>query len=205
MTFGYPRPQMQRDPWLSLNGAWRFAFDPEQRWRTPSEVTGWPMSIEVPYPPESRASGIGDTGFHACCWYEREFEPPSQPGRLLLHFGAVDYLASVWVNGRLAAVHEGGHTPFAADITDLLLPDGPQTVTVCVRDDPLDLTQPRGKQDWQLEPHGIWYPRTTGIWQTVWLERVPANPHFAELRWTPIVDGFAIDVEAVIEGPCRSG
>lgn len=199
MTFGYPRPQMARSDWVSLNGPWRFAFDHEQRWRTPEDVTGWPMAIEVPYPPESIASGIGDTTFHASCWYERQFDAPPWAGRLVLHFGAVDYLAQVWVNGRLATVHEGGHTPFAADITDLLLPDGPQTLTVRVRDDPLDLTQPRGKQDWQLEPHGIWYPRTTGIWQTVWLERVPAT-HVAELRWTPIVDGFAIDIDAVIEG-----
>jgi len=200
MKFGYPRPQMERSDWVSLNGPWQFAFDHGQAWRTPAEVPGWPLAIEVPYPPESPASGVHDTQYHACCWYQREFEAPGGPGRLVLHFGAVDYQAQVWINGRLAVVHEGGHTPFAADITELLLDGQPQVVTVCVRDDPLDLTQPRGKQDWQLEPHGIWYPRTTGIWQTVWLERVPET-HVAELRWTPIVDGFAIDIDATIEGP----
>jgi hypothetical protein len=85
--------------------------------------------------------------------------------------GAVDYSARVWVNGKLAATHEGGHTPFFADITDMLRRR--QAGVVRAEDDPHDLTKPRGKQDWQLEPHSIWYPRTTGIWQTVWLERVP--------------------------------
>lgn len=178
---------------------WRFAFDADQRCRIPSDATDWPLQIVVPYPPESKASGVHDTGFHPSCWYQREFEPLAGAGRLVLHFGAVDYHVSVWVNGHLAAVHEGGHTPFSADITELLLVDEAQTITVRVRDDALDLTQPRGKQDWQLEPHGIWYPRTTGIWQTVWMERVP-DTHVAELRWTPVVDGFAIDIEAAIEG-----
>ncbi len=103
------------------------------------------------------------------------------------------------MNGSPAAYHEGGHTPFSADITELLLTGEPQTVTLCVRDDPLDLTQPRGKQDWQLEPHGIWYPRTSGIWQTVWIEYLPET-HIEELRWTPIVDGFAIDLDVCIRG-----
>ena len=93
--------------------------------------------------------------------------------RLLLHFGAVDWAATVWVNGSLVVRHEGGYTPFYADITDALLPSGEQTVVVRADDDPADLGKPRGKQDWQLEPHSIWYPRTTGIWQTVWMERVP--------------------------------
>jgi len=200
MTFVYPRPQLVRQQWTPLNGAWRFAFDPEQRWQTPSEVADWPLSIQVPYPPESEASGVADRGFHACCWYQREVEIAADGGRVLLHFGAVDYLAKVWVNGHLAVVHEGGHTPFSADITELLRPGAPQCVTVRVLDDPLDLTQPRGKQDWQLEPHAIWYPRTTGIWQTVWLEVVP-DTHLAELRWTPFVHAFPIDVEVTIAGP----
>ncbi|MFL6696700.1 MAG: glycoside hydrolase family 2 protein [Vitreoscilla sp.] len=199
MTFEYPRPQLVRADWTQLNGEWRFAFDQEQRWQTPADVPEWPLSIQVPFPPESEASGVGDRGFHACCWYQREFEVAADGGRVMLHFGAVDYLAKVWVNGHLAAVHEGGHTPFSADITELLRTDAPQCVTVRVIDDPLDLTQPRGKQDWQLEPHAIWYPRTTGIWQTVWLEVVPET-HLAELRWTPFVDGFAIDIELTIAG-----
>jgi beta-galactosidase/beta-glucuronidase len=195
----YPRPQLQRERWTSLDGEWRFLFDPQRRFRQPSEIQEWPSRIRVPYPPESQASGIGDRGFHPCCWYEREFQVRPEGGRILLHFGAVDYLAKVWVNGRVAATHEGGHTPFTADITSILHESGPQTVTVMVEDDPLDLTKPRGKQDWQLEPHSIWYPRTTGIWQTVWLERVPRT-YLEKLRWTPHVEGFALSFEARIAG-----
>ena len=93
-------------------------------------------------------------------------------GRVILHFGAVDYQARVWVNDFKIITHEGGHTPFSADITFALRDDGPQVVAVWAEDDPHDLEKPRGKQDWKREPHGIWYPRTTGIWQTVWLEPV---------------------------------
>jgi len=198
-VFGYPRPQLQRAAWTSLNGPWRFAFDPRRQWRKPGDVAQWPLTIEVPFPPESVASGIGDQGYHPACWYQREFEASAGTDRVMLHFGAVDYQAEVWINGQLAVVHEGGHTPFSADITELLSPTPVQQLTVRVRDEPLDLTQPRGKQDWQLEPHSIWYPRTTGIWQTVWLERVPET-RITELRWTPFVDGFAIDIEATIVG-----
>jgi beta-galactosidase/beta-glucuronidase len=195
----YPRPQFERRDWLSLNGAWRFLFDPERRFRHPTEVKRWPLTIRVPYPPESTASGIGDRGFHPICWYERDFELEPDERRVILHFGAVDYAARVWVNGKLVASHEGGHTPFSADITATLDPGGRQTVTVMVEDDPLDLAKPRGKQDWQLEPHSLWYPRTTGIWQTVWLERV-SRTYIDRIRWTPHVDGFAFTFEARITG-----
>ncbi|MGZ5136304.1 MAG: glycosyl hydrolase 2 galactose-binding domain-containing protein, partial [Burkholderiales bacterium] len=154
----------------------------------------------MPFPPESKASGINDRGFHSAFWYERDFEArPARDGRVILHFGAVDYAAQVWVNGRLITRHEGGHTPFSADVTDVLNSNGRQTVTVAVEDDPHDLTKPRGKQDWQLEPHAIWYPRTSGIWQTVWLERV-ANTYVQKIRWTPHVEGFAFTFEARIAG-----
>jgi hypothetical protein len=199
VPFGYPRPQLQRPHWQSLNGRWRFLLDPERRFHQPWEIRDWPLAIEVPYPPESHASGIGDRGYHNVCWYERDFVAHAHGGRLLLHFGAVDYFAKVWVNGRFVASHEGGHTPFCADITSVLHESGEQRVTVMVEDDPLDLTKPRGKQDWQREPHGIWYPRTTGIWQTVWLERVPPV-YLQKLRWTPFVEGFAIGFEASLFG-----
>lgn len=195
----YPRPQLHRAQWQSLDGAWRFAYDDAGAWRLPSDVDEWPLQIEVPYPPESEASGVGDTSFHAALWYQRDFDCKADGGVVHLRFGAVDYAARVWVNGHLVATHEGGHTPFMADITDWLSETGPQVVTVAVTDDPQDLTQPRGKQDWQLEAHGIWYPRTSGIWQTVWLERVNRT-HVRDLRWTPYVDTFAIDVEARIVG-----
>jgi beta-galactosidase/beta-glucuronidase len=195
----YPRPLLVRSNWLSLNGSWRFVFDDERRFAQPADIATWPSTIQVPFPPESRASGIADRGFHAVCWYQREFELDPEGGRLILHFGAVDYSAKVWVNGQLVARHEGGHTPFWADITVALKPGGPQTVTVRAEDDPQDLTKPRGKQDWQLDPHAIWYPRTTGIWQTVWLERV-ARTYIQKIRWTPHVEGFAFTFEARIIG-----
>jgi beta-galactosidase/beta-glucuronidase len=197
--FEYPRPQLVRDRWINLNGKWRFRYDDEMRCKMPGDVHDWTHEINVPFAPETRASGIGDTGFHRACWYERDFSIQPTPGRTILHFGAVDYFARVWVNRHLVAEHEGGHTPFAADITSALNPDGKQTVTVFVEDDPTDLAKPRGKQDWLLEPHSIWYPRTTGIWQTVWLEQV-APTFIQSLRWTPIFETYEIGCEVFAGG-----
>ncbi|MDB5812296.1 MAG: glycoside hydrolase family 2, sugar binding protein, partial [Betaproteobacteria bacterium] len=146
MDFAYPRPQLERNGWTSLNGTWNFLFDPDRRFERPSDITEWPLKIQVPFPPESAASGIKDTGFHPVCWYSRDFEVQAGDGRILLHFGAVDYSAKVWVNGIVVANHEGGHTPFTADITGALDPSGRQTVTLLVEDDPHDLAKPRGKQ-----------------------------------------------------------
>ena len=199
LDFAYPRPQLQRTQWTSLNGAWRFRYDDERAFTTPQDIDSWPMRISVPFPPESQASGIGDRGFHKVCWYQRDFDLQPAGDRVILRFGAVDYAARVWVNGSLAVTHEGGHTPSWADITHLLDPSGRQTVTLRAEDDPFELTKPRGKQDWQLEPHSIWYPRTTGIWQTVWLERV-ARTYVEKIRWTPQVEGFSIGFEARIVG-----
>ena len=204
MSFGYPRPQLQRDQWDSLNGPWRFAFDNEGRYRKPADIDDWPLSIEVPFPPESAASGIGDRGFHVACWYQREVDVRIDAGRVLLHFGAVDYFAHVWVNDLLVVTHEGGHTPFSADITFALRAQGAQTITVMAHDDPHELTKPRGKQDWKLEPHAIWYPRTTGIWQTVWIEHVGAS-YLKTIRWTPHVYGYALEFEARVEGELGNG
>jgi beta-galactosidase/beta-glucuronidase len=198
-TFGYPRPQLRRRGWTSLNGPWRFRYDEERRFSRPPGPDDWPLTINVPFAPETEASGIGDQRFHSACWYQREFECPVGDDRVILRFGAVDYAAQVWVNGRLAVSHEGGHTPFSADITTLLDASGTQTVTLLALDDPHDLTKPRGKQDWQEEPHSIWYPRTTGIWQTVWFERV-SRTYIDKIRWTPKVDGFSISFEARIAG-----
>jgi beta-galactosidase/beta-glucuronidase len=207
----HPTPQFRRRHWNCLNGPWRFAFDDELRWKTPGEVRSWPLTIEVPFAPECERSGVHDTGFHRACWYQRDFElDPAQLdssiddgeprcARVLLHFGAVDYRARVWVNGASVAEHEGGHTPFVADVTDALVPGARQTVTVWAEDDPHDLEKPRGKQDWQLEPHAIWYPRTTGIWQTVWLECVPAT-YLASIRWTPNLERWEIAIHAATAG-----
>ncbi len=201
-TDAYPRPQLERSHWVSLNGPWRFRTDDEKRYAHPRDIDEWPQEIRVPYPPESNASGIGDRGFHFACWYQREFTMRADGQRVLLHFGAVDYRARVWVNDRYVVSHEGGHTSFSVDITSVLDPSGEQVVTVFVEDDPHELTKPRGKQDWQLEPHSIWYPRTTGIWQTVWLERV-GRTYIEKIRWTPFVENFALHFEARIVGDPR--
>jgi beta-galactosidase/beta-glucuronidase len=199
----YPRPQLRRRQWTSLNGAWEFALDPDARWSAPDQVS-WNQRIEVPFSPETEASGIGNTGFYRACWYRRSFETAAfGPGeRLMLNFGAVDYAATIWVNGAVAVRHEGGYTPFNADITPLLVAGGRQSLVVRAEDDPQDLTKPRGKQDWQLEPHAIWYPRTTGIWQTVWLERLPATA-IGGLRWTANLERWEIGLEATLLGERR--
>ncbi|WP_425258897.1 glycoside hydrolase family 2 protein [Rubrivivax sp. RP6-9] len=204
MPAAYPRPQLVRPQWICLNGPWRFCHDDEQCHASPRDVAHWPLQINVPFAPESAASGVGDTGFHSVCWYERDFDCLPADDRVILRFGAVDYAAQVWVNGQLATTHEGGHTPFACDITAMLEPSGRQTVSVRVEDDPRDLAKPRGKQDWQLQPHSIWYPRTTGIWQTVWLERV-SRTYIAKIRWTPQVEEFAIGFELRITGDATPG
>jgi beta-galactosidase/beta-glucuronidase len=203
---GYPRPQFRRHlGWASLNGPWDFAFDDRVRWSDPREVR-WERTIRVPFAPETAASGIGDTGFHKACWYRRTFRAPDLKNgeRLLLHFGAVDYAATVWVNGDVAVRHTGGYTPFRADVTPFLVDGDVQTVVVRAEDDPHDLEKPRGKQDWQRDPHSIWYPRTTGIWQTVWLEKVPAV-RIGKLRWTANLEHWELGLQAFVVGGSGEG
>ena len=197
----HPRPQLTRPGWRDLCGTWQFCFDDAgqgltEQWQRREDV--FDREIQVPFPFESPASGIGDTGFHSVVWYRREFAASPRPGRrVLMHFGAVDYRAHVWVNGHAVASHEGGHTPFTADVTSVLREDGPQVVVVRAQDLPHDLRQPRGKQDWQRDPHGIWYDRTTGIWQPVWLEDVPET-RIDRLRWTPDVESRSLDLSVTL-------
>ena len=202
---GYPRPQLVREGWIPLNGPWDFAADPDRKWRLPSAVV-FDRRIQVPFSPETEASGIADPSFLSACWYRRRFEQiaVADRQRLLLHFGAVDYRATVWINGALAGSHEGGYTPFSLDITDFLQDAEETEIVVQAEDDPHDLAQPRGKQDWLPEPHAIWYPRTTGIWQTVWLEVVPCC-RIASIRWTPSLESWEVRVEVHIEGPLEDG
>jgi hypothetical protein len=202
---GYPRPMMCRGEWESLNGRWAFAIDQDGRWQTPEEVQ-FSATIEVPFPPESKRSGVGDTGLYRCCWYQREIETPElrDDERLLLHFGAIDYESTVWIDGRLVARHEGGYTPFEIDISTLVRSGRRHQLVVRAEDDPADLAKPRGKQDWRLTPHSIWYPRTTGIWQTVWLEKVPAN-RIAAIRWTPNLSRWEIGLDARVTAPPEEG
>ncbi len=166
----------------------------------------WNARIVVPFSPETEASGIKDNGYYRAVWYRRQFDAPvREPGeRLLLHFGAVDYTATVWVNGTKLCSHQGGYTPFRADITEALRPNGAQEIIVRAEDDPSDLAKPRGKQDWKLEPHSIWYPRTTGIWQTVWMETVPGS-FIDVLRWTSNLERWELALEAYVGGTWTEG
>lgn len=175
----YPRPQLVRESWVTLDGEWEFAYDDDDaglagRWFE-AEAEPLPLRIEVPFAPESQRSGVGGTGAHPVLWYRREFQV-SRAGdeRVVLHFGAVDHLARVWVDGQYVGEHVGGHTSFRFDVTDALAEGDRHIVTVRAFDDPSDLEVPRGKQDWRDKPHAIWYTRTSGIWQSVWLEVVPA-------------------------------
>jgi len=203
--FEYPRPQLRRSRWTSLDGPWRFAFDDDGglRERAPRGEE-WSRTILVPFAPESHRSGVHDTGFHRGCWYERDFElgRPTDGSRVVLHFGAVDYEASVWINGQYLGHHKGGYTPFSFEVTSALREDARQTVTVHAEDDPFDLAKPRGKQDWELLPHSIWYPRTTGIWQSVWYEHTPAT-YIKSLRWTSHLDRWEIGCDVFIAGTPR--
>jgi beta-galactosidase/beta-glucuronidase len=192
----YPRPQLVRAHHRALDIQAGFAYDDADRGRDEHwerDSIALDRTIQLPFPPESPASEIGDTGFHSIVWYRiplTEYDlgaagVGTQGERILLHFGAVDYLADVWVDGQHVAQHEGGQTPFCADITAALDRSAAEhQIVVRAQDDPLDLTMPRGKQDWRHEPHAIWYHRTTGIWRTVWVEAVP--PLYIEtLSWIP--------------------
>lgn len=200
---GYPRPQMVRDDFHSLDGPWEFAIDPTGKVMAADGVR-FASEIVIPFAPESPASGVQETDFFLACWYRRSFDAPklSRGQRLILHFGAVDYRATVWVNDQLAITHEGGYTPFSADSTDLLVAGRRQTLVVRAEDDPHDLAKPRGKQDWHRDPHSIWYYRTSGIWQSVWMERV-ASTRIDRLHWTASVEQWQIGIHARMVGPDR--
>lgn len=198
----YPRPQFVRDSWLNLNGTWRFAFDDadqglKERW---FENNTLDQEILVPFAFQSPPSGIGNNDFHDVVWYQRSFGIPEHWNnqRLLLHFGAVDYRAWVWVNGIFVTFHEGGHTPFSADITDFVR-DGSNQIVLRVEDICEDVFQPRGKQYWQRDSASIFYTRTTGIWQTVWLEPV-ADCYLKNVKITPDIDTGTVTLEYELGG-----
>jgi hypothetical protein len=166
----YPRPQLVRPAWENLNGLWDYAIRPKSEDR-PSTYDG---KILVPFPVESALSGVMKrVGPADRLWYHRVINVPAYPTghRLLLHFEAVDWEATVYVDGKEAGIHRGGYTPFSLDITELAPPGHTHDVVVGVWDPSDAGSQPRGKQ--QIDPHGIWYTPSTGIWQTAWLEPVP--------------------------------
>jgi hypothetical protein len=203
---GYPRPQLTRSNWMSLNGTWQFNIDHDAKFTCGLQVPFDHTQIHVPFAPETCASGINDTGFYNAVWYRRNFETAKlSPGeRLILHFGAVDWNARVWVNGKFAIEHDGGYTPFSVDITDLLGEDAQQVLVVRAEDNPHDLEKNRGKQDWEEKEHSIWYQRTTGIWQTVWMEVVNAA-HIQAIDWHPAVQDCQVKFVVHLAGTCQPG
>jgi hypothetical protein len=186
----YPRPQLMRKQWVNLNGMWDYALTPKDAAKPPS----FDGKILVPFPIESSLSGVQKTLEPGrALWYCREFnaQRPANGGRLLLHFGAVDWRAEISVNGKKIGAHEGGYDPFSFDITDALDEGDRQELTVSVLDETDKSDQPRGKQ--QLNPGGIWYTAVSGIWQTVWLETVPKD-YINGLKIIPDVDKGAVSV-----------
>lgn len=198
----YPRPAFVRKDWLTLNGVWQFAFDDEDR----GVREGWfadashlTRRIRVPYAYQTAASGINEQDYHPIAWYAREFTVPETWAgrRVLLHFGAVDYEAAVWVNGLPAGQHCGGYVPFHLDITDLLQL-GTNTLVVRVFD-PARTDRPRGKQSARREPFSCWYTAVTGIWQSVWLEPVRAV-HLEDVFVRPDIDNNVVCIDYKLSG-----
>lgn len=185
----YPRPQMKRSDWENLNGLWQYRI---QDAKAP-EPSAWDGEILVPFCVESALSGVMKrVDPRQALWYRRTFGVPDdwRQDRVLLHFGAVDWSAEIWINGKYAGGHRGGYDPFTIDITDLLT-NGPNAIVVKVLDPTDHGSRARGKQ--VLKPTGIWYTPVTGIWQTVWIERVPRT-YIRSLRLIPDLDTSSLQV-----------
>ena len=205
----YPRPQFERKCWLSLNGQWNFAFDDENigiknNWYKKCELD---QRINVPFAYQSKLSGINTKEIHDIVWYSKDFDLPEQlqDKRVILHFGAVDYKADVWVNGEHLITHNGGHVPFEVEITDVVK-KSENTVTLRAEDYTTDLELPRGKQFWKNDSNekkqSIFYTRTTGIWQSVWLEGV-SKAYLKKVWITPDVDQKKVSFQYEIDGACQ--
>ncbi len=188
----YPRPTMQRENWINLNGLWDYAVTSKETTQAPSN---WEGEILVPFALESALSGVKRSfSPEDALWYQRQFSVEPKPGkRYRLNFEAVDYRSMVWLNGKEVGSHVGGNLPFSFDVTSLLK-DGSNRLTVRVTDATDTAYQLHGKQ--RLSPKGIWYTPVSGIWQTVWLEEAP-ELHITRLKITPSADGkVLIEIEA---------
>ena len=202
--FEYPRPQFEREDWINLNGQWEFEFDFGKSGRDKNLQTTDSFSgkIVVPFCPESKLSGVGYVDFIPAVWYRRTFVLPEKwiEKRVLLHFGAVDYDSEVWINGVSMGRHLGGYSSFSYEITKALKP-GKNVIVVCAEDDVRSNLQPRGKQSVVFQSQGYDYTRTrtTGIWQTVWLEAVSSS-YISNLRITPDLENSRVNLVAAING-----
>lgn len=202
----YPRPQLVRKDWMNLNGKWSFTLDLSNSGidKKKYNETIDDRIIIVPFCPESKLSGIEFKDFMPAVWYQRKIVIASEwkKKRIKLHFGAVDYHATVWINGIEVGQHKGGYTPFCFDITDNLNKDE-NILTLCAKDDIRNGKQPRGKQSSNFYSQGCDYSRTTGIWQTVWLEAVD-EICIDNLKFTPLVNECAVEVEIVTSNAADS-
>ena len=200
----YPRPGLVRSEWMNLNGKWEFEIDHGCTGRARGLAAAETLSGEilVPFCPESPLSDVNYKDFMAAVWYKRRVTLPEgwkAPGkRVLLHFGACDYETEVWVNGISVGIHRGGYVSFTFDVTDALT-EGENILTVTARDDLRSHNQPAGKQSDRFASYGCFYTRTTGIWQTVWMECVPEG-YIESLRLTPDVANACLDIEARCRG-----
>jgi len=206
----HPRPDLRRDDdwWLNLNGTWQFETDRSMSGEERGYPSGRDLSGEilVPFCPESSLSGVGDRDFMNSVWYRRFIEVPEawKSRRVLLHFGACDYVTTLWLNGRRVGRHEGGYTPFTVDLTSALKGNGRDELVVRAVDETRRTGIPRGKQSPRYESFGCLYTRTTGIWQTVWLGAVPL-PYVENVHIRPDLDRGVFTVEVHVRGPGQFG
>ncbi len=198
----FPNPQFERKNWLNLNGEWDFEFDFGNSGYDAGmlEKTEWSRKIIVPFCPESELSGINYKDFIPAVWYRKKFTLGAEQlkGRVFINFGAVDYMSTVYVNGKKAGVHKGGYTSFKYEITDLVN-EGENTVIVNAVDDTRSPLIATGKQSGELKSHGCHYTRTTGIWQTVWLEFTP-KAYIKSFKLFPDYENGTLDISAVLCG-----
>ncbi len=198
----FPNPQFERKDWLNLNGEWDFEFDFGVSLGQADilERENWSNKITVPFCPESELSGLGHKDFIPSVWYRRSFDIAASQleGRVFIHVGAADYFTTVYINGEKAGSHKGGYTPFSFDITSLLH-EGSNTVIINSVDNIQSPLQPLGKQSRLLYSHGCEYTRTTGIWQTVWLEFTPVN-YIKNFRLTPDAQNGSVIISAELCG-----
>ncbi len=203
----YPRPQFVRNEWACLNGPWSFAVDPGDSGRERGLVErAYEQEILVPFCPESKLSGIGNTDFLNAVWYRRDVTAPAAWASrdVWVHFQAVDYDATVFVNANEVCRHRGGWTPFSCNLAPLVRPGETFALTVRARDDHRAHT-PKGKQASSYKNRGCHYTRTTGIWQTVWMEPL-ARVHMRRPRIMPDLAAGAFHLTVPLSqnrpGPC---
>ncbi len=191
----YPRPQFKRKGWQNLNGEWDFAFDDknigeEEDWYKRNELE---RKINVPYTFESEASGIADRTPHPYVWYQREVDLKERNNkRTILHFNASDYITKVWIDGKFVGEHKGGYDSFSFDISNYLSEREKVNLVVKI-EDTMSKIQARGKQSWKKDNFSCWYTRTTGIWQTVWLEFVDKDIYIENVKTAADIDNNEVE------------